>query len=110
LLSAAPEVELWVMQHPGEQVPFEIQTRVQTAVVEADRAAKMPFDRHAVISDASGLLADAGDGAGAKALLEKELQTTDTPWYYQADLARLALKTGDNAQALDWSAQARLSA
>jgi thiol-disulfide isomerase/thioredoxin len=110
LLSVEPAVELWLLQHPGQPVPAEIQARVHAAAAKADAAATSPFDRHAVISDAAELLADAGDGAAARELLEKELRTTDTPWYYQGSLARLAHKAGDDARALEWSAKARESA
>ena len=43
-------------------------------------------------------------------LAAQRLKTTDTPWYYQSSLARMELKAGHNAAAIEWSAKARESA
>jgi protein disulfide-isomerase len=109
MLAAAPEVELWLAQNPGGVLPNAMLRRVREAVATADAAARTPEQRHAIISDAAELLAEAEDIGGARALLQKELLTTDTPWYYQSSLARIEQKAGHDAEALEWSAKARES-
>jgi thiol-disulfide isomerase/thioredoxin len=105
-----PEVQLWLIQNPGEVLPAPLLERVRSAAANADARARTPEERHAVISDAAELLADAGDMDGARTLLVKEMKTTNTPWYYQGALARIEQKAGHDEEALDWSAKARESA
>src|SRR6185437_2488819 len=110
LLAMVPQVELWQLEHEKQPLPHMIKEDVRTAVAHADHDATTPYLRHAIISDAAQLLGEAGDTSGARALLEKELKTTDTPWYYQSELAELELEAGHEDAALAWSEKARTSA
>ncbi len=62
--------------------------------------------RQAVISDAANLLADAGDVPAAMKLLEAELKTSESPYYYMLDLAGIAEDAGDSKAAIDWARKA----
>ncbi len=83
---------------------------VQEAVRLADRRAETAFQRHSVISGAAQLLRQVKDFSGARELLDKELKSTDTPWYYQSSYANLEQDAGKFAEALVWAERARQSA
>ncbi len=72
----------------------------------ADKAARDPMSRQSVISDAADLLAEAGDRAAARKLLESELKRSDWAYYYMLDLSSLAEDSGDKAGAIAWARKA----
>ena len=80
------------------------------AALQIESSSKSPYERHAVVSDAAGILASAGKIKAAMELLEREAATSDTPWYYQSTLATLALQKKEFKEALIWSGKARDSA
>jgi protein disulfide-isomerase len=110
LLSVVPSFHLWRLQHPKQPLPKEVVQDVEDAVDHAVVSATTPYLHHAVISDAAEILVDVGDSQRARALLLRELKNTDTPWYYQASLARLEMKAANEAAALEWSGKARETA
>jgi len=113
LMATSVPLQLLKLQNPQDKptpVPPAMRVAVQKAVAQADHDAQSVYERHAVISDAADLLVQAGDLAGARQLLDKELKTTDTPWYYQADYAALEEQAGHTEAALAWSKAARESA
>ena len=79
---------------------------VLTAVEKADQRAQSDFERHAVISGAAYLLAEIEEFKKAKELLQKEIKTTNTPWYYYSGLARIATKENNKAERLKWTRKA----
>ena len=83
-------------------VPAALLKTVRERAAWADRSVTDAYARQAVISTAADLLAQAGDAAGAKRLLEAELKRSHTPDYYMPALAELAEARGDRRQALDW--------
>ena len=116
--SASVDLRLWarsapfqvyLLRHKGEKVPRELRQLVAAIVADADREAKTPYERHAVISGAASLLLKAGDAAGARKLLDHELAHTNTPWYYQSSYAHLEQAEGQDEAALAWSQKARES-
>jgi thiol-disulfide isomerase/thioredoxin len=110
LHAAAAQYELWTTEHPNQPVPKDVADVVRAEVARADREAISAYSRHAVISDAAEVLAELGDVDAARAMVLKELKTTDTPWYYQATLAGIERAAGNEASALQWSAKASESA
>jgi thioredoxin-related protein len=110
MLAKGAEAQLWLLAHPGQWLPSDLSKQVHAAVAQADKEAVTQFQRHAVISDAADVLAEAGDIDSARTLLWREMKVTDTPWYYQSSLARIEQKAGHDPEALAWSAKARLSA
>jgi len=66
--------------------------------------------RQAVMPDAAGLLADAGDRPGAEKLLEAELPRSVAPYYDMVDLADLLEKDKDDKAAIAWLKRAADSA
>ncbi|MCX6128600.1 MAG: thioredoxin family protein, partial [Proteobacteria bacterium] len=77
-----PMIEFNHFENPDKPVPPALKAQIQKAVAKADQAAKTPFERHAVISNAAHLLRQVGDYAGARVLLVTEAGRSDTPWYY----------------------------
>jgi protein disulfide-isomerase len=80
--------------------------KVRERVAMADTAATDPAMRQAVMPDAGQLLADAGDTAGARKLLEAELPRAVAPYYYMLDLAHVAETGKDDKAAMAWLRQA----
>lgn len=110
LWTAFAPVEFFRLENAGKPVDIPLVEAVQSAVQKADADAKTLYLRHSIISGAAYMLGEVGDFAGARLLLEKEVKTTDTPWYYQSALANLEYKAGREAEALKWSQAARESA
>lgn len=80
--------------------------KVRDRAAWADRSAKEAMVRQSVISDAADLLHQAGDDAGAKALLQAELKRSASPYYYMLDLAGIAEDEKDGPAAIAWARQA----
>lgn len=93
-----------------DPVPAALAEKLKDAVAIADKRATTPFERRSVISGAAYLLRQIRAFSDARALLLKELQKTDTPWYYQSSLANLEKAAGNDTEALRWAAKARESA
>lgn len=110
LWSWYPMLQFHQLENPNSKIPKEMADKIRDAVSKADKEAKSSFDRHAVISDAAELLMGINDFDLAQKMLLKELETTDTPWYYQSVMANLEEKKGNIKGSLDWSEKARLSA
>jgi hypothetical protein len=109
LWSLAPRLNLFRLEHPEGPVPTELTQAVTDAAHRADQEAKTPYERKAVISGAASFMADVGNLPQARALLDKELKTTDTPWYYQSVYASIEKTAGNRDAALDWAAKAHQS-
>ena len=91
-------------------IPQSIKDDIMQAVAKADTTAQSDFQRHAVVSGAAFLMGEIEEYERAESLLKKEITQTNTPWYYQSGLARLAEKKGDLKAARKWSRTARKSA
>lgn len=87
-------------------VPPAVLDKVRKRVAWADSVAKDHYSRQSVMSDAAHYLLEAGDKAGAKALLVAELKKSEQPYYYMLDLASVAEEMGDKAEAIDWAHKA----
>jgi protein disulfide-isomerase len=87
-------------------IPPEVLAKVRERAAWADANAKDKVTRQSVIDDAAYLLFDAGDRAGAKALLTAELARSDQPYYYMSSLADFAEQEGDEAAAVEWARKA----
>ncbi|WDS34921.1 thioredoxin family protein [Pseudoxanthomonas sp.] len=96
------EIQLQRAQHPDAALPTALLDKVKASVAAADAGSKTPYQRQATISNAASLLDEAGDAAGAEALLTAELSQSHTPYYYMPDLADLAEKRGDTKAAVAW--------
>ncbi|CAL4868818.1 Thiol:disulfide interchange protein DsbD [Asticcacaulis sp. MM231] len=90
----------------GEHVSKTVLTKVRERAAWADKTAKDAMVRQSVISNAAGLLHEAGDDAGAKKLLEAELKRSASPYYYMLDLASLAEDSKDGPAAIAWARKA----
>ncbi len=112
LAALRPHLILSRMNSAPKQKTFEppMKKAVAEAVHQADREAQSSFERHSVISTAASLLEEIGEINASRQLLTKELQKTDTPWYYQSSLAHLENKAGNTQDALKWSHLAKESA
>jgi protein disulfide-isomerase len=104
-----PRLALLRLEKPDAPVPADLKKTVTEAATRADQEAKTPYERKAVVAGAAYLMRDVGNFDGARALLDKELKTTDTPWYYQSSYASLEKAAGNRDAALEWAAKARQS-
>lgn len=110
LLSAAPALEFHKLEDPDGPAPEALRTEIERAVREAEAQAKGEAERHAVASHAAFFLRSIGEVDRARAMLLKEAEHSETPWYYQSSLSALEQQVGDAKAAKAWSAKARQSA
>jgi len=109
LVTVNADIALSKAANDGKVTP-DVLAKVRARVTMADVGATNPSMRQAVIPDGGQLLADAGDLAGAEALLKAELPRSIAPYYYMADLAELDEKAKDDKAAIAWLKQAARSA
>ncbi|RYZ47860.1 MAG: hypothetical protein EOP07_26485, partial [Proteobacteria bacterium] len=109
LWAVNPEIEFYRYENKDAKPTQALRSKVEIAVRHADEDAKTEYDRHSVISDAAYLLRQVESYDLAAKLLEKELKTTNTPWYYQSSLSSLEAQRGNDAAARKWSEAARKS-
>lgn len=109
LWAVNPEIEFYRYENKDAKPTQALRSKVEIAVRHADEDAKTEYDRHSVISDAAYLLRQVESYDLAAKLLEKELKTTNTPWYYQSSLSSLEAQRGNDASARKWSEAARKS-
>ncbi len=105
-----PHLQWYRLENPGKPQPRHLIDRLHRSVKSVDQLARKTFERTAVISGASFLLADAGDLAAARKLLLTELKTSSHPWYLSSSLASLEERAGNEVEALRWSTKSRLQA
>ncbi len=111
LSAVGPAIFLFKLRAKDKaKAPAELVAKVQKAAAKADADAKTAYERKATIPTAAWLLQEIGDFDGARALLEKELKTTDTPWYYESTYAGVEKAAGREVYALGWAEKARKSA
>jgi thioredoxin-related protein len=110
---AMGDVTLFRLQHADKKdtaVPAELADKVRTAVKNADRESVSEHQRISAIPSAAYYLREIGDFAAARALLDRELKTTQVPWYFQSSYSGVERAAGNEDKALYWAAQARQSA
>jgi thioredoxin-related protein len=90
--------------HP--KMPPALLKEARDAAAQTDREVTNPFERQAVITGASDMLADAGLWAESDALLKSSLDKSHSPYYLMSKLGSNARKQGHNADALHWYRQA----
>jgi hypothetical protein len=74
----------------------------RAAAAAADREVTSPFERQAVITEASQVLADAGLWQESDALLQGSLAKSHAPYYLMSELGANARREGRPADALQW--------
>lgn len=111
LWAVYPGLDIFFMEKDKNQkVPEDLKDKVIASVELANERADSKYERHAVVSGAAYLLRQVKAYENAQSLLEEELETTDTPWYYHSSLSSLARERDDHEKALYWSEKARKSA
>lgn len=97
---ATVQADIDLARGRGDPVPAATLAKVRERVAWADARAKDAVSRQSVMSDAAHYLFGAGDRAGAKALLEGEITTSQQPYYYMLDLASLHEEMGEAKPAI----------
>lgn len=110
LQTVVTEIEIDRLLRPGEPLNVELVRRARAIVDASVARATSPRDRHAVISVAAHALGRVGDLEAARDLLLREIERTDTPWYYESALSRLEAEAGETDAALAWARRAAASA
>jgi hypothetical protein len=90
--------------HP--KLPAALVKQVRECASQADREVNNPFERQAVIPEASQLLADAGLWTESDSLLKTSLDKSHSPYYLMSELGANARKEGRPSEALHWYQQA----
>ena len=85
-----------------EVIPAPVAAKAR-ATLDAFLARSYDADaRSGIVNSASWVLSYLGDDAGLRKLLEGEIKTSRTAYYYMPDLADLEEKAGNKQQALTW--------
>lgn len=105
-----PEIDLYRLSKPKGDVPPALRKLVVDEVGTYVARLKTPYERKSGVSDATQLLRKVGAFDQARKLLDAELKTTSTPWYYMSSYANLEKTAGNQKAALDWAKKARLAA
>jgi thiol-disulfide isomerase/thioredoxin len=102
LLSAAGRLQLAMAFAPDGKIPPQVAARARTTL-DAYLSRQYDADERAgIVNSASWVLSYLGDDARLRALLEGELATSRTPYYYMPDLADLDEQAGNFGAALQW--------
>jgi thioredoxin-related protein len=104
------QIDLARIDDPKATLPTSLVAAVREQAARADRETTDPYARQALISTAAGLLADAGLASESDALLTRELERSQSPYYYMLGLAANAKKRGDRVAALTWYEKAYAAA
>lgn len=102
LMSAAGRLYAAKALDDGEKIPAAVAARARTTL---DAFMLRSYDadaRSGVVNSAEWVLTLLGDDAQLRTLLEGEIQTSKTAFYYMPDLADLDEKLGHKDQALMW--------
>ncbi|WP_326539722.1 thioredoxin family protein [Pseudorhodoferax sp.] len=110
LSALVARVELARLELPRRELrptlPAELLAHLREHVAEADRGIRDGYERQAVLPYAAYALERAGLWADSEALLRSNLARSHSPYYLMSQLGSLKRKLGQNAEALDWYAQA----
>lgn len=99
-----------LFKRPQEKLPKKLVAAVEDAAKEAIQSTKTKFERKTVIPSVARILHKIGNIKKARSLLQEELKTSDTPWYFYSALASLEEKLHNKEGALLWSRKAKKSA
>lgn len=102
LLSAAGRLQLARAFAAGDEIPRPVAARARLTL---DTFLSRQYDadaRAGIVNSASWVLTYLGDDARLRALLQDELETARTPYYYMPDLADLDERAGRFQDALQW--------
>jgi thiol-disulfide isomerase/thioredoxin len=102
LLSAAKRLQVAKALHGTHQVPATVAARALTTLdAYLDRHYE-PNARAGIVNSASWVLYELGDDARLRVLLEEQMQTSRTPYYYMPDMADIEERAGNMDGALAW--------
>lgn len=102
LMSAAGRLSAAKALDEKERIPAAVAARAR-ATLETFMARNYdPDARSGIVNSASWVLSLLGDDAGLRKLLEGEIKTSKTAFYYMPDLADLDEKAGHQDEAIMW--------
>ncbi len=104
------QIALAKLDDPKAALSPALLQSVREQAARADRETTDAYARQAVISSAAEILADAGLLDESDALLNAELQRSQSPYYYMLGLAANAKTRGDKSAALGWYEKAYATA
>lgn len=84
------------------QLPAAVAARARRTLDDFLARGHDGYARAGIINSASGILAELGDHARLKALLEEQVKVSKTPYYYYPDLGDIEEAAGNKAEALGW--------
>ncbi len=87
---------------PEQPLSPEFQQRIADHIDWADQQAITSDERQAVIDAAWNILSEAGMDEKATELITRELGKSNAPYYFMPFLAKLAERSGNTGEAVDW--------
>jgi thiol-disulfide isomerase/thioredoxin len=102
LSTAAARLEAARALSADDKVPEAVATRARGTLDAFLGRQYQPDARAGIINSASWVLTYLGDDARLQSLLEAEIKTSRTPYYYYPDIGDLEEKKGNKVKALEW--------
>lgn len=84
------------------EVTEDLKSRIRDSISEERASAKDAYESIIVTNASFGLLLDTNQNELAGEILTKELETSDTGYYWMVDLAHLAEEAGQTDEAVKW--------
>lgn len=85
---------------PHQRLPAELLHSVDARIDAALDAQQSPYVRPGLVNAALNILEDTGQYEQAYQIAKAEIDRSETPYYYQADLAQIAEKLGRKEEAI----------
>ena len=91
---------------PSGKVPAALVEEAGRRIDSGLAAEHEPYARASLVNSALNVLGELEDRDRSRAILEAEIRTAKTPYYYMSDLGELEEERGHKDQALEWFARA----
>jgi len=102
LMSAAGRLYAAKALSQNGKIPASVQQRARQTLDAFLAQEYAPDERAGIVNSASWVLTCLQDDARLRTLLEGEIRTSRTPFYYMPDLADVYERAGDKSAALTW--------
>ena len=106
LYAIGAEAKAAKVLEPSGKVPPGLVDEARRRVDSALAAEHEPYARTSLVNSALNVLGELDDRDRSYAILEAEIKTSKTAYYYMSDLGELEEERGHKVEALDWFARA----
>ena len=106
LYAIGAEIKAAKALEPSGKAPAGLGDEARRRIDVALAAEHEPYARTSLVNSALNVLGELDDRDRSYAILEGELKTSKTPYYYMSDLGAVEEERGHKVEAIDWFARA----